>query len=253
MSLRKEEILFGKIALKKGFLSKEELNQALRKQKEEENPPPIGEILLNADAISEEQHERVLRLQKRNLEKFDELTEKKKKDNLFGKRAVEQGYIDRDTLEDVLKKQDLLAEKGKRLRLGEMLVQEGLLTTEQAHELLEEQDKRIMSCQECDKKYNVALPPRTEEKLKCENCGGNLRKVDRETFPSADDTVGLPSDEDSVRDQRQKDETVKETSDTTDADRREFVCVICDKQFESDASGQNRVECPNCGTTFSVD
>lgn len=255
--LRDEEILYGKIAIKKGFITRKELKEVLRRQQEEENPPPIGEILLDAGMLTQDQHEIVLRLQEQNLENFDPLTKEKNKENLFGQLAVERGYLDEETLQEVIKKKDLLAKKGQRIRLGELLVREGLMTSDQVHELLEDQDKRLMSCQNCDRQYNVALPPRTEQRLSCPECGGDLRTVEEhekkeESDLSATDTVGLPPAEEVFGDdQPAGTEDVDEPVEL--GDRREHKCVICDKQFLARTNAQNRVKCPNCETIFSPD
>ncbi len=261
---RDEEILFGKVAVKKGFISKEELKEALAYQEKLDEDLAIGEVMRREDFLTEDQLETVLEIQKKNLEKKDDLTDKKKKDILFGKLVLKKGYMDWDELNPMIKKLNELRSGGRYMRLGQLLIEEGYLTSEQVHEVLEEQNKQVMQCVGCGKKFNVATPPRGERELSCPNCDDDLRRVEEEEEPDVEESVAMegepPEPPDPEKEEIDPEDTTIMTEDMMkkEAEMKEaetkylFECVICSNQFRGRPDELGRVECPNCTTIFSA-
>jgi predicted Ser/Thr protein kinase len=104
---------------------------------------------------------------------------------LFGQIAKKLGMLDEaarrhgmstDALLDLgVKKQEELAQKGGPMRLGAILVKAGMLTNEQVHEVLRYQEKWIVGCAVCGKRYNVSgTAAASGGALRCVACGGAL-------------------------------------------------------------------------------
>lgn len=277
---RDEEILFGKIAIKKGYISKKHLKKALAFQEKKNNRIPIGEILLKAEFINQKQLKKVIQHQKSYLKQKDSLTQQKKEDSLFGKVAVQKNYLTEQQLNQALKKQAKLEDRGRVMKLGELLLQENLLTSEEVHNILEAQNKQVMTCVSCNSSYNVAIPPRTKGKeLKCPSCEGRLEKTDGSETSVAEDEIAMPEAKESPSEtadstpSEQQTESNKQTSTDIEpggtmlmdretmekkAEMKEksesvpLQCVICNKEFQEVPDDNGRVECPNCTTIFSA-
>lgn len=271
---RDEEVLFGKIGVKKGFISKKQLKKALAFQEKKKKDLPIGEIMLKADLIDKKQLKQIVKQQQKVLNKEDKLTQQKKEDSLFGKIVLKKGYLSKKQLNKALKKQAKLQDRGRVIKLGELLLQVGLLDSDQVHEILEEQKKQVMQCVSCGSKFNVAVPPRTDgEELECPSCGDRLEQVDKSEKPRAEDEVAMPEESESESvssspDQQPSEdepdldpggtmlmdeEQMKQEAEMKEAEEAvSLECVICNKNFEKVPDQSGRVECPNCTTIFSA-
>ena len=75
MSTNEQELIFGKLAVKKGFLSREELIECMKRKNEfaetKEAPPSIKEMLLEAGDLTERQVQQIEQLQEKVTEKQD--------------------------------------------------------------------------------------------------------------------------------------------------------------------------------------
>ncbi|MCO5168925.1 MAG: protein kinase [Planctomycetes bacterium] len=89
--------------------------------------------------------------------------------------AQRHGMTPEALLDLGLKKQEELAQKGAPLRIGAILAKAGVLTNEQVHEVLRYQEKWIVTCAACHKRYNVSgTAGRSSAGLACITCGGQL-------------------------------------------------------------------------------
>jgi hypothetical protein len=130
---------FGKVALERGFITKDQLDEALRIQAGEDvskmSHRPIGRILLNNGFITFQQVGDVLK-------SMDKLYEEKTDKN-FGDIAMEKGFITKDQLDSALRIQtDEYSITGNRRSIGRILLNEGLITIQQIGEVLKSRDKR---------------------------------------------------------------------------------------------------------------
>jgi hypothetical protein len=140
MDEKTTEKTFGKVALRKGFITKEQLEEALKTQSDEDssniNHRPIGRILLNKGFITLQQVSEILK-------SMDKLYEEKI-DRNFGDVAIERGFITKDQLELALKIQiDEYSSTGIRRAIGRILLNEGIITMQQIGEVLKSKDKRL--------------------------------------------------------------------------------------------------------------
>lgn len=103
---------------------------------------------------------------------------------LFGQIAIRMGMLNdaaarhgmtpEQLLDLGLRKQKELAQKGQPMRIGEILSKANMLTTQQVHEVLRYQEKWIVTCAACHKRYNVSGTARGGVGLACIACGGQL-------------------------------------------------------------------------------
>ncbi|MBI3722890.1 protein kinase [bacterium] len=91
----------------------------------------------------------------------------------FGKILVERGLCSEADLERCLAIQAQRAKGGDFVRLGAVLVEEGLLTPPQVAEVLQEQAITVLVCEACGAQYNVRryVPIKTYE---CRRCHARL-------------------------------------------------------------------------------
>ena len=130
---------FGDIALEKGFITKEQLDEALKIQAEEdaskEEHRPIGRILLNEGLITLQQVGDVLK----SLDKLYE----EETDWTFGDIAIKKGFITKEQLDMALKIQTYeYSSTGTRRSIGRILLNEGLMTLQQIGEVLKIKDEK---------------------------------------------------------------------------------------------------------------
>ncbi len=104
-----EKLRLGELLIREGFMSAEQLEQALSVQKKRERYKPLGEICIELKFISKAQLRRTLRIYRKNIR--------------IGDLLVNLGMITMDQLKEALKTQKL-----KGGKLGEVLVAMGFIT-----------------------------------------------------------------------------------------------------------------------------
>jgi len=174
-SEREEDLLFGRMALRSGFITEEQLKEALKKQEESPVYRRLGDILVELGYMSRGQVALVMRAQGRQLDKTDKRLHLPRREVLFGAIAVKLGMATQEQINRALRKQAKLQAEGKKVPLGKILVDDGVLTLSQVKTLLSHQRKNLMMCPKCGKRYNVlnAVPGK---EVKCPNCGAALEE-----------------------------------------------------------------------------
>lgn len=172
-----DEILLGKLALKLSFVSASQLEDALRDQDFYTPGTPLGEILIDKGFISRDQLDRLLETQKKNLAKRDRyIKDSSRKDTLFGKIAIRLGFVDEHQLNWCLREQGKPPSQGGGRRLGAYLVENEFMSHEQVQRILEEQQRGLCECPDCDRRYNIiGFTP--DVVYKCKFCNVPLYRV----------------------------------------------------------------------------
>ncbi|RME84657.1 MAG: hypothetical protein D6785_05305, partial [Planctomycetota bacterium] len=92
-----------------------------------------------------------------------------KKDRSFGNFCIRLGFATKAQVLECIQEQKQLQQKGLYVRLGELMLERGLLTLPQVEKVLEYQKKTILTCTGCKAQYNVSnYSPGT--KVKCRKC-----------------------------------------------------------------------------------
>lgn len=152
--------LFGQIAVGLGLITRAQLEEALATQAADAVKRPLGLILVLQGTLDDEQMNQVLAHQ---------LKKKRKEDHLLAKRIVAEGVLAGDQVEPLLAEQARRRQEGDLVRLGDLCVEEGLVSRERIDELLGIQAGTIVICDLCLTQYNV---PRDREpsRLVCPRC-----------------------------------------------------------------------------------
>ena len=132
------DLLFGKIAVKKEYLTQSQVSTLLERQREcsgAGDPASLGELAVRNKILTLEQVGEILLAQ--------ECTKIRDKDRLLGILAIKNGFATTEEVDLALheQKQDYQPARGLPKRLGEILVEMGTMTWEQLAALLAAQSR----------------------------------------------------------------------------------------------------------------
>ncbi len=179
-----KDLLFGKLAIRRRFVTKKQVRECLRQQKAMDRPKPLGQILLERGHIDFDQLDEILHLQ-RKAHKAGATG--RTHVPLFGRLAIQKGFCSWVQINECLQEQQEgeptegdAAETGRKrqLLLGQLLIRKRYLSVDQFMEILRLQEKVYMICGECGKSYNVAVYKEGRD-LRCRDCGGPLARPAR--------------------------------------------------------------------------
>src|SRR5688572_20893618 len=178
--------LVGKLALQKGWISSEQLKDALAEQAAAERDglrKPLGVILVSKAGLSEERLVDLLQEQKRLLEARAGETAERREDHLFGQILIKRGAATPEQIHQALRLQAERAENGEIPvpRLGQILMEMGLSPPPAVQEVLRQQTKVLFGCPGCGLRYNIKEVDGSK-RYRCRKCGTILV-----TLPSAGD------------------------------------------------------------------
>jgi predicted Ser/Thr protein kinase/tetratricopeptide (TPR) repeat protein len=178
--------LVGKLALQRGWISSEQLKDALAEQSASEREglrKPLGVILVAKAGLSEERLVELLHEQKRLLEIRAGETAERREDHLFGQILVKRGAATPEQVHQALRVQAERAERGENPvpRLGQILMEMGVSTPPGIQDVLKKQTKALFGCPGCGLRYNIKEVD-GGKRYRCRKCGTILT-----TLPSAGD------------------------------------------------------------------
>lgn len=163
-----EDLLFGRIVERSGLASPAQVRECVAIQ--ERSPDrPIGEIFVEKGYLSREQLEHVLDIQRTQFERPHQDTRKALKDSLFGQLVLLKQFARSGDVHECLRLQQKLREHDEHVFLGELLVMKGRMAAAQVAEVLREQNKMLLFCDACYRRYNIPdYDPKKE--YRCETC-----------------------------------------------------------------------------------
>lgn len=170
--LSRADILFGKIAVAEGMVTQEQVDECVKLQESLAERKPLGVILMEKEYLTQDHLQRIIELQRRNLERRAIHSRWKRTDSLFGKLAIRFGLATEEQVNECVRIQAKI-EPDIFLRLGEILVKKGYMTNDMVQRILEFQKKRIFTCPKCSTEYNVVMyNPGTL--IRCYRCNETL-------------------------------------------------------------------------------
>ncbi len=185
---RNPETLFGRIAVELGFITAKQLLECVREQGLSNPRKRIGQIMLEKGYLTQEQIEEILKVQKQNLEARTKHPEARLQDSIIGRLIVQLGYASEEQVNEALRIQALREERGIFCRLGEIVVEKGWMTAQQVIDVLKKQNKQLMACPFCKRRYNVVnYDPRLT--YYCKYCKQELQLPHEIESPGADTTL----------------------------------------------------------------
>jgi len=180
-------LLVGQIALELGFVTKEQLQECIELQAGQPQAKPIGTLLVETGMLSAERLAAVMDEQKRRLGESLPYAPTTAGAIAFGRLVIDRGLVKPEHVNEALRAQQDLADRGVRKRLGELLVESGHLSADAVPDILKAQGKVLMACTFCGAHYNVLIT--IAEGYPCRKCGMPL---DQKTgIVSADETAYL--------------------------------------------------------------
>lgn len=208
------DLLLGQIAVRKGFVTLEQLMQALQEQARDTPPGdvtvrirryqrPLGVILVAKGFLTDAQLLSLLQEQKTRMQMPADYLDLPREQVLFGQIVIREGLATPAQVGKSLRIQALQGSDpdsaghengngaGRTLRLGEVMVRRGYLQPAQVLAVLRKQTKALLQCVECQTRYNV-LGYEDQRRYKCRRCGAMLEMVTDMSSLSAEESGFLP-------------------------------------------------------------
>ncbi len=186
--LATREFLFGKIAVLAGHMEQARLEEAVAAQLSQENPrEKLGEILIKRGDLTRIELQQILEAQQERLSKPHSHLPVSQADGLFGKLALKYMYVTRQQLNQCVCLQEAARARGESRRLGQVLVQQDHMGPDEVINVLNMQKVRIAACSSCSGRYNVVRTGADDEAA-CPACGAGL------TPETAPNDVGVEGD-----------------------------------------------------------
>lgn len=196
------EILIGKIALERGYITREQLEECVKVQLEEslggdpektqgrKDARPLGVILVARGYLTDERLVELYDLRKKRIESLREYRLIYRSELLFGQLLIKMGKATQLQINKCLEAQRRMAEEGMTPlpRLGEILVEHGFVTAAIVQDALQAQNKRVMMCLGCEVRYNV-VGIEEGRKYRCKKCGSLLVSADVMDSVRVDETT----------------------------------------------------------------
>ena len=178
-------LLVGQRALEKGWITSEQLQEALDTQDQTRPTLPLGRVLQRLGYLTASQVRALLKGQGVEMEMPAGDQGLRVRDSVFGRVVVLLGLAEPARVHEALKVQAAQGARGQDVRLGEVLIERGVLTPEQVVEVLAYQRKTVFCCTHChgyfNRKNHVA-----GDRVTCPKCGSPNALPD----PQSLDTTG---------------------------------------------------------------
>lgn len=214
------DLLLGQIAIRKGYLTLEQLMKALQEQTVDTPPGdvtvrirryqrPLGVILVAKGFLTDAQLLSLLQEQKARMQMPADYLDLPREQVLFGQIVIREALATPAQVHKALRIQALRSADAAKpgnghgggngngdaaerlLRLGEIMVRRGYLQPPHVFLVLRKQTKALMQCTECATRYNV-LGYEDQRRYKCRRCGGLLDISTDASALSAEESGFLP-------------------------------------------------------------
>lgn len=242
-----QDLLFGKIAVARNYCTQDQVDKCLILQANSRDRIPLGQLLRTEGYISDDQHSKILQLQRKQLSAPDPVHNVSKEAILLGKLAVRMNLISEDDLNSCLR---LQAQPGEKRTIGEILVAMRFLKPEQVKALLSRQKKKIMSCESCGLSFTVLTTSRNKF-IACPKCKGVLREGKSSDSVRTDADLET-STANQIRKSAKKAPPQENSSLSSSVKMVTMTCPMCAKPFCEPVDSKGRVDCPHCMSSFSA-
>lgn len=203
----KKDIMLGQIAVEKGLITLQQLEECIREQESSSGAKPgprsptrpLGVVMLSRGVLEQRDLESLLEEQQNRMKTLDQHLKNQKVEYLFGQLLVKNNLATQLQINKCLEIQMKLTEKGAQPvpRLGELLVEHGFVDKKTVAEVLRMQDKDLLFCTGCGRQFNV-VGAENGQTYRCKECGGvMLRRSLLESLKAEDTSFGfeLPTEE----------------------------------------------------------
>ncbi len=118
----------GRLAVELGLITQVQLDECLALQRRSQPPKPLGRILQERGYLAPEQVTKLLAEQERRIGRESGLPAHVARRTQIGELAVQQGFLNREDLNRLLREQAQNSEAGYKQSLGRVLLDKGVLT-----------------------------------------------------------------------------------------------------------------------------
>jgi tRNA A-37 threonylcarbamoyl transferase component Bud32 len=162
----------GKSALKKGFITSQQLEECRKLRASSSPPQPLARVLFSKGYLDDAQLGEILK--EYRLTVGEMMPDDSDPGSIeFGEAVVKKGLAKNVDIWEAIEERARREQTGAEDRLGQILVERGTLAITEAQAILESQGKKILKCAECGHQYNVKEYNPSKE-YTCLNCGGPL-------------------------------------------------------------------------------
>lgn len=169
----KRDVLLGRIGLKEGLITQEQLYDCLLFQ--ERNPAkPLGSIMVHRGYVTQEQLEHLLQLQKQAIELNATDNGTARRTLFLGKVLIEKGLATEYQVNECLRLQARMFEMGIAPipQLGEIMVKRGYIDREKLDTALMLQTTEFYTCLECGRPIDI--PKEDSNSYTCRHCKAKI-------------------------------------------------------------------------------
>ncbi len=166
-------LVIGELAVREKLITREQLEHVISLQEHRGFAQPLGALMLEQKLLSHAQLDGLLRRQKATLGQFEREVSVS---GLFGRIAIERGFITEKELADAIRRQLAKEGEGERPKIGQILIQMRSMTLVQFWEIIHAQG--LFKCGGCG--HHLDAPRIQGPALLCEKCGKPAITVDEE-------------------------------------------------------------------------
>ncbi|MBI4614238.1 MAG: SUMF1/EgtB/PvdO family nonheme iron enzyme [Planctomycetes bacterium] len=171
MAVGGDESLFCRIAVDQGYLSQDDIDRCRILQRSSGSAKPLVIHLIEGGLLDDKKLNAIIeRVDRAQAEKKTPRSRGALDALRFGEVAVRLGLATQPQIDEALRRQKKEAAKGRSIRIGQILGESGVLSSEQIQKVLSAQNKRVVRCSGCKSKFNIANfdPNRSYQ---CRKCG----------------------------------------------------------------------------------
>ena len=156
-------LVIGELAVREHFLTREQLDEVISHQQRNGFTQPLGALMLERKLLSHEQLDSLLKRQKQAIGEYERTLSIS---GLFGRIAIDQGYISEKQLAEAIRRQLALDFEKKHTKIGQILLRMKAVTPSQFWEIIHAQG--VFRCGHCG---HVLDQPRIDNAaIFCEKC-----------------------------------------------------------------------------------
>jgi hypothetical protein len=184
----RKDLLFGSLAVAEKAITKEQLEETLKIQREQQFYKSIGTIMVEKSYLDRDKVRELIILQEENLKEAAGIAGAGSGETLFGAVAVMKRYATLTQVEECLDEQRRLRRLGIFLRMGEILISRKYMTVKQVLSVLRRQSTQVLYCSRCRKRFNVTAFS-NRKRFFCNVCGAELVQPDVIESVGVDDRI----------------------------------------------------------------
>lgn len=164
-------LVIGELAVREKLLTREQLDDVVALQEKAKFSQPLGALMLDRKLLSKAQLDSLIRRQKQALAEYEKSVAVS---GLFGRIAIERGFITEHELSGAIREQLALDGEGKRHKIGQILIRLKALTLIQFWEIIHAQG--LFRCGGCG--HNLDAPRIQGSSIYCEKCSKPALSLD---------------------------------------------------------------------------